>query len=52
MSVSVTIWKSAYWGLVWKLLVVQQKIHLFSATNYAANLYSATILTNLGQDCP
>ena len=38
-SVSVTIWKSAYWGPVWKLLVVQQKIHLFSATNYAANLY-------------
>ena len=24
--------------------VVQQKIHVFSATNYAANLYSATIL--------
>ena len=23
---------------------VQQKIHLFSATNYTANLYSATIL--------
>ena len=36
--------ESAYWGPVWKLLVVQQKIHLFSATNYAANLYSATIL--------
>ena len=31
-SVSVTIWKSAYWGPVWKLLMVQQKIHLFSAT--------------------
>ena len=25
-------WKSAYWGPVWKLLVVPQKIHLFSAT--------------------
>jgi hypothetical protein len=40
-----------------KLLVVQQKIHLFSATNYTANLYSicdyfANTGTNLGQDCP
>jgi hypothetical protein len=37
-------WKSAYWGPVWNYCMVQQKIHLFSATNYAANLYSATIL--------
>ena len=38
-------WKSAYWGPVWNYRVVQQKIHLFiSATNYTANLYSATIL--------
>jgi hypothetical protein len=40
-----------------KLLVVQQKIHLFSATNYTAKLYSiwdyfANTGTNLGQDCP
>ena len=27
-----------------KYRVVQQEIHLFSATNYTANLYSATIL--------
>ncbi len=27
--------------------VVQQKIHLFSATNYTANLYSATIVLDL-----
>ena len=43
-SIRVTIWKSAYWGPIWKLLMVQQKIHLFSATNYTANYYSATIL--------
>ena len=43
-SVSVTIWKSAYWGPVWNYCVVQPKIHLFSATYYTANLYSATIL--------
>ena len=40
-------WKSGYGDRSGKYLVVQQKIHLFSATNYFAN-----VVTNLGQDCP
>ena len=40
-SVSVTSGNGDRFG---NYCMVQQKIHLFSATNYTANLYSATIL--------
>ena len=44
-SVSITIWKSAYWGPDWKLLYGQAKDPLSSFPNYySANLYSTLIL--------
>ena len=56
-SVSVTIWKSAFWGPTRNYSVVQQKIHFSSRTNYTAYLslllcdYFADVVVtnNLGQ---